>query len=88
MRDAGLLYFEKIVSDLKPKNVHKIATILHPGLKGLQIVPIDERIEAYKIIDSEIRKFAPDDSEDSDAIATKTTNEFSLDFLHLILLSK
>lgn len=80
MRSAGLRYFQSILRDFTPTDVHRMATVLHPILKKLRIVPSDERIEAYKFIDIKIREIQPESKPTAVTLAAAST--FNVDFLN------
>lgn len=61
MKTAGMDYFNSHLRDFEPKEQHKVATILHPVLKKLTKITVQEKELAYGIVDRLIKQNNPDD---------------------------
>lgn len=56
MKASGREYIEKNKSDIEPKMVHKISTVLNPLLKNIAMATNEEREHIYGLIDARIQK--------------------------------
>lgn len=61
MKSAGLLYINSHLTEIEPKNQHKIATILHPFLKPLLTLSEAEKDYAYRMVDRFVKEANPND---------------------------
>lgn len=59
MKKIGREYLSLNMSDIEPKMIHKVTTVLNPMLKNIAIATTDERNGIYSYIDNEIRKIPP-----------------------------
>lgn len=81
MKTEGLHYITSNLCDFQPKDNHKIATILHPMLKNLTVVREEEKIQAYRLVDSMMRNMTP---EEVAVVPERVSNSrrFEADFLN------
>lgn len=80
MKSFGRKYVSEISDDITPKVVHRMATVLHPGMRKLRRMNPDERDDIYEKIDTIVR-----DGE-STRVQTKSpkiTKNFLDDFIDL-----
>lgn len=80
MKLAGLMYINSNLTDIEPKERHKIATILHPLLKSLPKLSETEKDNAYRIVDRLVKLANPNDVIPTQA--TKRQRKFKQDYLN------
>lgn len=82
MKSEGLAYIRANLGDFEPKDHHKIATILHPLLKNLNVVREAEKIQAYRLLDSMMREMAPEEDVIMPRRSSNKSQRFEADFLN------
>lgn len=73
-KEVGRAYIQKNLSDIAPRMLHKISTVLHPLLKNIAMASNDERNRVYNDINDDIKK----DSESSTKDLESETNVDSI----------
>lgn len=79
MKTTGREYIEKNLSDIEPKMLHKISTVLNPLLKNIAMVTPEERNKIYDDIDDGIRKYGDDSGTADQTEARINENQSILD---------
>lgn len=75
MKSIGREYIEKNLSDIQPRMIHKISTVLNPLLKNIAMSELEERDHIYDTIDENIRKFGTDSMADANEQTETRCNE-------------
>lgn len=60
MKSVGREYIRIETSDIEPRMIHKISTVLNPLLKNLVMIHDEERNQIYDAINDKIRKYGSD----------------------------